>query len=196
MARFEAGERVDMQLLAAELGVSRVTLYRRVSGREELLGEAIRQLARDTFERLEAIWDGLPEPRELRSVWVVTRFNVRVAGNVGMRAFLDTEPEMAIRVLTDPRGLVQPFVVDAIRESIVADEQAGRLRPVIDAGALAFALVRLGESFLYADVLASRETDVDSANVLVAALLRSGQLPADGAPRPGRSASHAGRGRP
>jgi AcrR family transcriptional regulator len=176
MARFDAGDRVDMQELAAELGVSRVTLYRRVSGREELLGEAIRRVAERTVTTLEGIWHGLPEPRELRSVWVLVRFNAAVAANRGMRTFLDAEPEMAIRVLTDPRGLVQPYVTEAIRQLIAADEEAGRMVPVIEAGALAYALVRLGESFLYADILASRETDVDAANVLEIALLKSGEV--------------------
>lgn len=176
VARFEAGDRVDMQELAAELGVSRVTLYRRVSGREELLGEAIRRIAERTVTALEEIWEGLPEPRELKSVWVLVRFNAAVAANEGMRAFLDAEPEMAIRVLTDPRGLVQPYVTDAIRGLIAADEEAGRMVPVIEPGALAYALVRLGESFLYADILASRETDVDAANVLEIALLKSGEV--------------------
>lgn len=176
MARFDAGDRVDMQELAAELGVSRVTLYRRVSGREELLGEAIRRVAERTVTTLEGIWHELPEPRELKSVWVLVRFNAAVAANQGMRTFLDAEPEMAIRVLTDPRGLVQPYVTEAIRRLIAADEEAGRMVPVIEAGALAYALVRLGESFLYADILASRETDVDAANVLEIALLKSGEV--------------------
>ncbi len=40
-----------------------------------------------------------------------------------------------------------------------------------DEPALAYALVRLGESFLYADVLADRKPDVDTANRLQQALV-------------------------
>src|SRR3954447_10762104 len=48
--KFMAGERIDMQALAAALGVNRATLYRGVGGKELLLGELISALARTTFE--------------------------------------------------------------------------------------------------------------------------------------------------
>ena len=44
---------------------------------------------------------------------------------------------------------------------------------VIEPDALAYALVRLGESFLYADVLAARKPDVDTADRLQQAVVRS-----------------------
>jgi len=47
--------------------------------------------------------------------------------------------------------------------------------PIIEPGALAYALVRLGESFLYADVLAARQPDVDTANRLQQALIEGVQ---------------------
>src|SRR4051812_10411968 len=52
--RFVRGERVDMTALAAELGVNRVTLYRWVGSREQLLVEVVWSLARRTLDDLEA----------------------------------------------------------------------------------------------------------------------------------------------
>src|SRR6185312_4019819 len=52
--RFVAGERVDMTALAAQLGVNRVTLYRWVGSREQLLVEIVWSLARRTLDNLEA----------------------------------------------------------------------------------------------------------------------------------------------
>jgi hypothetical protein len=46
----------------------------------------------------------------------------------------------------------------------------------IDPDTLAYALVRLSESFLYADVLAARKPDVETANQLLQALVE-GLLP-------------------
>ena len=43
--------------------------------------------------------------------------------------------------------------------------------PIADPTDLAFALVRLGESFLYADVLAARQPDADAANRIQQALI-------------------------
>ena len=47
---------------------------------------------------------------------------------------------------------------------------------ITEPDALAYALVRLGESFLYADVLANRKPDVQTANRLQQALVE-GILP-------------------
>src|SRR5260370_22821614 len=48
--RFFAGERVDMSSIAAEIGVNRVTLYRWVGTREQLLTEVIWSLAQRTLD--------------------------------------------------------------------------------------------------------------------------------------------------
>src|SRR3954451_8501671 len=69
--RFLACERIDMSALAAELGVSRVTLYRWVGSRDRLLVEVIWSLARRTLDKVEAeAGDAGPE----RIARVVTRF--------------------------------------------------------------------------------------------------------------------------
>src|SRR5918994_6834475 len=52
--RFQAAERVDMSAMADELGVNRVTLYRWVGSREQLLVEVIWSLASRTLESLDA----------------------------------------------------------------------------------------------------------------------------------------------
>src|SRR3954451_23264147 len=52
--KFLRGERVDMTSLAGELGVNRVTLYRWVGSREQLLVEIVWALARRTLDDLIA----------------------------------------------------------------------------------------------------------------------------------------------
>ncbi len=64
--------------------------------------------------------------------------------------------------------MVVAFVEKLLRQDIA---ESG-LTSIIEPNALAYALVRMGESFLYADVLANREPDVESANRLQHALLR------------------------
>src|ERR1700743_102030 len=46
---FMAGRRIEMQELAAELGVNRATLFRWVGGRDDLLGEILWSLAEPTL---------------------------------------------------------------------------------------------------------------------------------------------------
>ena len=94
----------------------------------------------------------------------------------GLRRLLEDEPALAIRVLTDPRGQVQAGVVAFIEELLRRDIEEFGLITLIEPDALAYALVRLGESFLYADVLAARKPDVETANRLQRALIE-GVLP-------------------
>src|SRR3954462_14835628 len=49
--KFLAAERIDMSALADELGVNRVTLYRWVGSREQLLVEVIWSLGSRTLEK-------------------------------------------------------------------------------------------------------------------------------------------------
>ena len=51
---WQDGERVDMSALARELGVNRVTLYRWVGSREQLLVEVIWSLAERTLSNLDS----------------------------------------------------------------------------------------------------------------------------------------------
>ncbi len=163
------GRRLDMQGLAVELGVSRVTLFRHAGGREAVLGAALWLLTRRTFAAAERQWDSAPDG--LRSTGVIRLFNQRVSSAAGLRRLLDEEPVITIRVLTDPLGAVQPGVVRAVEELLRRDVEEAGLRLVAEPGALAFALVRIGESFLYADVLADRPPDVETANRLQQALI-------------------------
>ena len=60
------GRRLDMQGLADELGVSRVTLFRRVGSREELLSQALWLLTERMLEAAAArsVDDGKRSPVE------------------------------------------------------------------------------------------------------------------------------------
>lgn len=164
------GRRVDMQGLAGELGVSRVTLFRHAGGREAVLGAALWLLTRATLDAAERAWDRGPA-EGWRSAGVIALFNARVSAAAGLRRLLDEEPTVTIRVLTHPRGPVQPGVVAAIAALLERDRDSGGLRLLVDPEDLAFALVRIGESFLYADVLANRTPDVETADRLQRALI-------------------------
>src|SRR3954465_14750206 len=51
--KFLAAERIDMSALADELGVNRVTLYRWVGSREQLLVEGVWSLGERTLEKID-----------------------------------------------------------------------------------------------------------------------------------------------
>jgi AcrR family transcriptional regulator len=150
------GRRVDMQGLADELGVSRVTLFRRVGSREELISQALWRLTERMLELAVARWEAERPEGELHTPGTIRHINAMVAGSKGLRRLLDDEPALTMRVLTDPRGRVQSGIVALNEELLRRDMAEFGLVTIIEPSALAYALVRLGESFLYADVLAAR----------------------------------------
>ena len=165
------GRRLDMQGLADELGVSRQTLFRQVGNREELLAKALWRLTERTLAAAAARWEAERGEGELHAPGTGRHFNALVSGSKGLRRLLDDEPALTIRLLTDPRGRVQTGVVAFVEALLRRDVAEFGLATLIEPDALAYALVRLGESFLYADVLAARKPDVDTANRLQQALV-------------------------
>jgi len=170
------GRRLDMQGLAGELGVSRVTLFRRVGSREELISQALWRLTERMLEIAVERWEAERPEGELHTPGTIRHINAMVAGSSGLRRMLDDEPVLTMRVLTDPRGRIQSGFVAFNEELLRRDMEEFGLVTIIEPGALAYALLRLGESFLYADVIAARKPDVETANRLQQALIE-GILP-------------------
>jgi len=165
------GRRLDMQGLADELGISRVTLFRRAGSREALLSKALWMLTQRTLETAAARWEAERPEGELHTPGTGRYINEIVSQSTGLHRLLEDEPALTIRVLTDPHGQVQTGVVAFIEELLRRDIAEFGLITIIEPDALALALVRLGESFLYADVLAGRKPDVETVGRLQRALI-------------------------
>jgi len=165
------GRRLEMQTLADELGVSRATLFRNAGTREELLGEALWRVTERTLLLAQRRWEAERPEGALHTPGTGRQINALVSQSIALHRLLDDEPALTIRVLTDPRGQVQTGVVAFIEALLRRDMDEFGFQPIIEPGALAYALVRLGESFLYADVLAARHPDVATANRLQQALV-------------------------
>src|SRR3954467_4699608 len=109
--KFLAAERIDMSALADELGVNRVTLYRWVGSREQLLVEVIWSLGSRTLEKADKRVRTTGSERVVR---VVTRFLDDVISNAGMRRWLADEGELATRLPPPPATHLPPPPVPAV----------------------------------------------------------------------------------
>jgi AcrR family transcriptional regulator len=167
--RFLAPERLDMSALADELGVNRVTLYRWVGSRDQLLVEVVWSLARDSLERIAR---EVQATGAERVVQVTARFLAAVVANPGMRRWLGEEPEHATRLLTRPGHGLQPRLVDAFRRLLEEETSAGRLRLPADARAVAEVIVRLVESSTYLDLITGVPPDAQREEAVLRMLLR------------------------
>jgi hypothetical protein len=165
------GRRIEMQGLADELGVSRVTLFRNLGTREQLLSEALWLLTEATLRLALHRWETERPDGALYSPGTGEHINALVSQSAPLHRLLAEEPGLTIRVLTDPRGRVQSGVVNFIEMLLRRDLYEHAIDLIAEPRDLAFALVRLGESFLYSDVLANRPPDIEAANRVQRALV-------------------------
>ncbi|OBF85507.1 TetR family transcriptional regulator [Mycobacterium sp. 852002-51163_SCH5372311] len=167
---FIAGRRIEMRELAAELGVNRATLFRWVGGRDDLLAEIIWSLAEPTLAR--AVSDAAGSGGQ-RIADIMGRFVALLDEADFFRAFLQREPERALRILTTRASTVQSRLIGAV-ETLVGEEVTRTgMHPPLPPHDLAYLIVRIVESFLYADIITGEEHDTAKAALAITALLGS-----------------------
>jgi len=168
-ARFMAGERMSVEELAVELGISRATAYRWVGNNEQLAGLVVASVAEATFKR------ALGEARgrgAARVVDVIARGMRYVAGSQAYRRFLDRDPQRALRIVASKEFPVQQRTI-ALHQALLEEEvRRGALELSVDAHTMAYALVRVVESFLYADAIAGERLDLEKAIAILKLMLR------------------------
>jgi AcrR family transcriptional regulator len=167
--KFLAAERIDMSALADELGVNRVTLYRWVGSREQLLVEVVWSLGSRTLEKVDARVRAKGAERIVR---VVTRFLEAVISNEGMRRWLAEEGELAMRLLTRHDTDFQPRLIDAVHSLLREETDAGRLDLPVELHEVAYVIVRLIESYTYLDLITGEQPDARRAEPVLRLLLR------------------------
>jgi len=167
--RFQVPERIDMSALADELGVNRVTLYRWVGSREQLLVEVIWSLARATLDRIDA---RVTARGGERVVQTVTLFLEAVIAHPGMRRWLGEEGEAAMRLLTRHATDFQPRLIAAMETLLREETDAGRLQLEAPLHDVAYVIVRLIESYTYVDLIAGEQPDARRAEPILRMLLR------------------------
>jgi AcrR family transcriptional regulator len=157
-----------VQAIAAELGVGRTTIYRWFGSRDELIGEV---LVRATVRLLEDAREGARGSGGAALLDTLDRFNRSIASAPALRRFVERERDAALRVITSGAGNVQPRIVAMVTELITAEVSAGAYEPVVEPATLGYAIVRLGEAFLFNDALARMRGDVDRLKDVEAAIL-------------------------
>ena len=165
---FLRGERVDVQAIAATLGLARATMHRWFGTRERLLGELLADLGE---RRLRAIRSEVPGSGGPALLACFDSYNRELAGSASMRSWLAQEQERALRVLTSSAGIVQPRMVAVIEELIRDETEAGAFTARVAVPTLAYAIVRLAEAFLYNDAIVGIRGDTARLREIEAALL-------------------------
>jgi AcrR family transcriptional regulator len=167
--RFMAGERVEMGVIADELGLNRVTVYRWVGSREQLLVEVLWSLAEPTLNHQR---ERVPETGSERVVKVLTSFIVAVLSNRGMTRFVSEEPELAIRLMTRPEAGFQPRLLAWVHDLLEEETSAGRLELPGELDNCTYGIVRVLESYISLDLIQGVKPDAARAENIFRLILR------------------------
>jgi len=183
LAAYEAGRRLDMSGLAEELGIARATLYRRVGSRERLLGEVLWWRSRQVLDAALRATAGLRG--EARIVALVEAYLEAVYTRPQLHALLGREPANALRILTSSTSPVHTGILRALEAVLAEEEERRALSLTIDSATLAYVIVRLGESLLYAEPFDPEASPPPQRTVVevVARLLAGSQVGALPAPQ-------------
>jgi AcrR family transcriptional regulator len=166
--RYLRGQRVDVQAIAAQLGLGRATIYRWFGSREKLLGEVIIRATEPVLTEARVGQDGKGGPGLLETF---DRFNRALADAPALSAFVEQERDTALRIIASGAGIVQPKIVELITALIVEEVEAGRYDPPLEPSLLGFAIVKLAQAFLFNDAVVGIRGDVDRLRQVEAALL-------------------------
>jgi AcrR family transcriptional regulator len=166
--RYVGGERIDVQSIAAELGLGRTTIYRWFGSREELIGEVLVRTAAGRFEEAQAAARGTGAERILDTF---DRFNRAIATAPPLRRFVAREGGHAVRIITAGDGSVQPRIVEMITGVIEDEVEKGNYDPPVEPRTLGYAVVRLAEAFLFNDTATGMRARVERLREIEAALL-------------------------
>ncbi|GAB4085349.1 QsdR family transcriptional regulator [Myceligenerans cantabricum] len=167
---FIAGRRLDMGPLAASLGVDRTSVFRWVGNRDALLGEVLWSLAEPT---LVQAWRATASSSGAdRVAGLLTRFATDLIEADYFRTFLRREPARALRLLTTAGSPIQRrFRATAewlVRRELGDAPFGGAITP----DELAYLVVRVSESFTYADLITGDEPSPERARTAFRHLLR------------------------
>lgn len=167
---FREGHRIEMQELAAELGVSRATLFRWVGGRDQLLTEIIWSVAEPTFHKAVASAGRKQGARRIAAV--MGGFAADTIQSGPFMTFVQSEPERALRLLTTRASTFQGNLLALIEPLLQEEIDAGRIDPPLPVDDLAYLVMRITETFVYADAIAGQTPDPAKVEQAVGALLR------------------------
>ncbi|MGB3708147.1 QsdR family transcriptional regulator [Gordonia sp. (in: high G+C Gram-positive bacteria)] len=165
---FIARGRVEVGELAQIVGVNRSTIYRRFKGRDGLLAEVIWsmcEVALDTSEQRA------PGVGAVKIANTLGEFAAIANRDSAFRAFLAREPERAFKVLTTRAGGVQPRIVGRVAQMLDEQGHAGELEPGLPIPDLALILVRITETFVYANLITGEAPDAVKVQQACAAML-------------------------
>ena len=168
---FIGARRIELQKLALELGISRATAYRWAGSAEQLVGQVLASLVDDTFQQILQRTTSTGSARVLevleRGMHYAQRFQP-------LQQFLARDAQLGLRIVASKHGPVQGRTIANLERLLDEEVDRGHMTLPVDTAVMAYALTRIVESFLYADVITGATPDLENASKILKLMLRQG----------------------
>ncbi len=159
-----------MQTLAAELGVDRSTLFRWVGNRDQLIAAIFVSLTEPAIREADQKSDRVGGERIALAAY---HYAQRIIDSPFFQAYVQRDSDRAIRLLTSKASPVQAEVVRVFERMVEQERDRGNLTHKLSSHDLAYLIVRIIESFIYADTITGDRPDAGKIRASVAALLHA-----------------------
>ena len=166
---FIGARRIELQKLAVELGISRATAYRWAGSAEQLVGHVLASLVDDTFNQianrstktgselvLEVLERGMGYAHDFKP----------------LRQFLAKDAQLALKIVASRHSPVQKRTIANLQQLLETQIAAGHMTLPVEPPVMAYALTRIVESFLYADLITGAPADLENASKILRLMLR------------------------
>ena len=159
-----------MQVLAAELGVDRSTLFRWIGNRDQLVAAILISLTDPAIRDADARSGRTGGARIALTAY---HYAQDLIDSPFFQAYLRRESDRALRLLTSKESPVQRHVVGVFERMVDQERDRGNLAHVLASHDLAYLIVRIIESFIYSDTIIGDTPDATKVRAAVAALLHA-----------------------
>lgn len=168
-----AGTAIDMSSMAAELGIGRATLYRRVGNREQLMALVLAGRTARAFDEVRARVAGSGLAMILE---VLVRFMHAVVAAEPLRRLAARDPLLFVGVVMAP-GPVEAQAAASIAALFDEQVDAGTMAFRLPTDLLAQAVVRIADSYMYSHLIGKQEQELHKAVAVITLMLESALVP-------------------
>jgi len=158
------GRRLNLSLLAEELGIGRATLMRWVGNKDLLMGEILWSLYKGIYDQaIEKARADHPGKGIDFLHQIYTDVNIALINAKPMHDFLASEPQWGLQLLTSNVSGLQKRLIEEWQALFEEEIQSGRINPEMDSDSLAYYIIRIGEGAIYCDLICGRTPDPERA---------------------------------
>ena len=170
---FIGAKRIELQKLAVELGISRATAYRWAGSAEQLVGQVLASLVDDTFKQIAQRTTSTGSERVLE----VLELGMRYAHAFQpLQQFLAKDAQLGLKIVASQHSPVQERTIANLQQLLEEEVNAGHMSLPVAPDVMAYALTRIVESFLYANLITGAAPELENASSILKLMLRQDGL--------------------